>query len=190
MFVALRRGTSTAVLTGLCTVGVGALVVAGTAAGFSGEREVEAHETIGDIADHGECGDEETHADEKASQNVAAKSSVAAELTFDGSDLVIDAQGQDAAYDTLTLPRSNPNNILFHNDSDHEARLVIDLHPAEDADGEPTGPERICTTLVEEGGTQFLTVVFDRPSFVLAADDLGYAFTVPGSDAVVEVIVP
>lgn len=190
IFIAARRSTSAAVVTGMCSIAVGALVVAGTAAGFSGEREIEPHETPGDMAQHGQCGPEHTHADDRASQKVAAKSSVAAELTFDGAALVINADGQGPAYDTLTLPRSNPNNILFHNEADHDARLVVDLHPAEGPDGEPTGPEQVCTTLVEPGGTQFLTVVFDRPSFVLAADDASYMFTVPGTDAAIEVVVP
>ena len=189
VFIALRRATSTVVVTGLCSVGLIALIASGAAYGFSGEREIEEHETTADLADHDECGPEETHADERGSQNVAAKSSVAAELVFDGSALEIDATGQDDAYDTLTLPRSNPNNVLFHNDSDHEARLVIDLFPAENTDGELVGPERICTTLVEDGGTQFLTVEFDRSSYALPDGDV-YAFTVAGTDAMVEVVVP
>jgi hypothetical protein len=41
--------------------------------------------------------------------------------------------------------------------------------------------------LVEEGGQQLLTVVFERPSY--AVED-GYAFTVPGTDASLEVVVP
>lgn len=189
VFVALRRGTSGVVITSMCSIAVIALVAGGAAYGFSGERDIHEHETTGDLAEHDECGPEETHADDGASQTVAAKSSVAAELAFDGADLEIEASGQNDAYDTLTLPRSNPNNVLFHNDSDHEARLVIDLFPAEDADGEPIGPERVCTTLVEEGGTQFVTVVFDRPSYALADGDV-YAFTVAGTDASVEVVVP
>jgi hypothetical protein len=188
-FVAMRRGVSAAAVTGLCSVGVVALVAGGAAYGFAGEREIEEHETTADIAEHDECGAEETHADDRASQTVAAKSNVTAELLFDGSALEINAAGQDASYDTLTLPRSNPNNILFRNDSDHEARLVIDLFPAEDEDGEPVGPQRLCTALVEEGGTQFLTVEIDRPSYALA-DGETYAFIVAGTDAAVEVVVP
>jgi len=189
VFFALRRGTPAVVVTSVCSVALIALIVGGAAYGFSGEREIEEHETTGDLAELDECGAEDTHADDGASQSVAAKSSVSAELIFDGSGLEIDAAGQDDAYDTLTLPRSNPNNVLFHNESDQEVRLVIDLFPAEDADGAPIGPERLCTALVEDGGTQFLTVEFDRPSYALPDGD-AYAFTVPGSDASVEVVVP
>jgi hypothetical protein len=64
---------------------------------------------------------------------------------------------------------------------------VIEMHPRLDDDGNPIGPERICTTLVEEGGTAFLTLKFSRPSYAV---DGGYAFTVPGSDATLPVVVP
>ena len=53
---------------------------------------------------------------------------------------------------SLTLPRSNPSNVMFRNESGEHARLVIELHPAVDADGVPLGPERLCTALVEDGG--------------------------------------
>ena len=59
------------------------------------------------------------------------------------------------------------------------------MHPLDDAAED--APERICTSLVEEGGTQLLTVEFSTPSIAL---EEGYAFTVPGSDAEVEVVVP
>ena len=52
-----------------------------------------------------------------------------------------------------------------------------------------TGPERICTALTKEGGVQFLTLEFAQPSFAVNDGD-GYAFTVPGSDATLEVVVP
>ena len=121
---------------------------------------------------------------------MAAKSNVSAELTYTGGAIEIDVPGFDGDYDDLTLVRSNPHNILFRNTSDTDARLVIDLHPEEGPDGEPLGPERICTTLVEPDGVQFLTIEFDRPSFALEAEGTGYAFVVPGVEASVEVIVP
>ena len=81
--------------------------------------------------------------------------------------------------------------MLFRNESDEHARLVIELHPETDADGVPLGPERICTSLVEEGGVQLLTVEFDRPSFAVEAEiGEGYAFTVAGSDVELGVVVP
>ncbi len=64
---------------------------------------------------------------------------------------------------------------------------MLDLHPELDDEGEPVGPEQICTTLVEPGAAQLLTVELDRPSFAV---EEGFAFTVAGTDAELEVVVP
>jgi hypothetical protein len=188
--VGLKRGASRTTLTGTFGLGLVALVAGGTIAGVNGEREIEQHHTTAFIAERGECGSEETEADEHASQTVAGKSNVAAEVVYDGSALTFEYPGFVPGVDDagpLTLPRSNPNNVMFRNESDGEARLVIDMHPRLGDDGNPTGPERICTALVEEGGVQFLTLVFDLPSFAV---EEGYAFAVPGSDATLDVVVP
>jgi hypothetical protein len=181
------RPVSKPMATGAFSVAVVALVAAGAIFGLNGERDIEEHHTTGYIAEENECGTQETEADEKASQTVASKSAVAAELTFADEHLTAELPGFDGEYEEITLPRSNPSNVLFHNDTDEEARLVIELHPDVDSDGVPTGPERLCTALVEPGGTQLLTVLLPRPSLAL---DEGYAFTVAGSDAEVGVVVP
>jgi hypothetical protein len=186
---AMKRGLSTPVITGVFSIGAIALIAGGAVAGLNGEREVHVHETTADLAEEDLCGAEETEADERASQNVAAKSNPAAILVFDGSSLAAEIPGFDAELDTLTIQRSNPSNILFRNEGDGEARLVLDLHPAVDEDGVETGAKQLCTTLVEEGGLQLLTVEIDRPSYALDDGDV-YMFTVPGSDASVEVVVP
>jgi hypothetical protein len=187
---ALRRGTSKTALTGVLSVGAIALIAGGAFAGINGERETHEHETTGTLAEEDQCGVEETEADENASQTVAAKSNVAAELIYDGSELEADVPGFDGDFETLQLPRSTPTNVLFRNESDGEARLVLELHPAEDANGVVAGPERVCTALVEEGGVQLITFEFDRPSFALEADGVAYEFTVAGSDATLGVVVP
>ena len=61
------------------------------------------------------------------------------------------------------------------------------MHPSVDQDGVALGPERLCTALVDEGGVQLLTVYFQNPSFAVEG---GYEFTVPGTDASLEVTVP
>lgn len=185
--VGFKRNVSKATMTGAFSIAAIVLVAGGAIAGLNGERETHPHETPGDLAAANECGTEETEADEKASQTVASKSNVAAEITYDGAELTADVPGFDGNFDQLTLTRSNPNNIMFHNESDEEARLVIELQPEVDDSGVPSGPERLCTTLVEPGGTQFLTVVIQRPSFAV---DEPFAFTVAGSDATLEVVVP
>jgi hypothetical protein len=185
--VGLKRGASRTALTGTFGLAAVALVAGGAIAGLSGERETHPHHTPGDIAEDDECGPEETEVDENASQNVASKSNVAAEVTFDGTELTFDLPGYDGNSAALTLPRSNPSNVLFRNESDDPARLVIEMHPRLDDNGVPTGPERLCTPLGEPGSVQFLTLMFARPSY--AVED-GYQFVVPGTDATLEVIVP
>ena len=185
--VGLRRNLSKTTMTGAFSMAAIALVAGGAIAGLSGERETPLHETPGDLAAANECGTEETKADKKTSQTVASKSSVTADIIYDGSSLVAEVQDFTGNYDQLTLPRSNPNNVLFRNRSDGDARLVIELQPAVDDNGVPLGPERVCTALVKPGGVHFLTVIFQRPSFAV---DEPFAFTVAGSDARLEVVVP
>lgn len=185
-FIGLRRGISKTSMTGAFSLAAIALIGAGAIFGLNGEREIEEHHSTAYIAEEDECGTEETEADEKASQTVANKSNVAAEVTYDGSALTADVPGYDGEFDALTLPRSNPSNLIFINESDEPARLVIEMHP-EEIDGELSGPERICTALVEADGMQLITVEFDRPSIAL---EEGYEFTVAGSGVALEVVVP
>jgi hypothetical protein len=188
--VGLKRGASKSALTGTFGLAAVALVAGGTVAGLNGEREIEEHHTTSYLAERGECGAEETEADSHASQTVAGKSNVAAEVVFDGTALAYEYPGFVPGLEgdnALTLPRSNPSNVMFRNESDGDARLVIDMHPRVDDQGNPTGPERICSALVEEDGVQFLTLEFDLPSFAVEG---GYVFTVPGSDATLDVVVP
>ncbi|MFZ9015408.1 MAG: hypothetical protein ACO225_01240 [Ilumatobacteraceae bacterium] len=184
--IGARRRISAATMTGAFSIAAVVLVAGGTVAGLNGERKTHVHETPGDLAAANECGTEETEADEKSSQTVASKSNVAADVTFDGTSLTADAPGFAVGAERITLPRSNPNHVLFHNESDEEARLVIELQPQLD-DGVPLGPERVCTALVEPGGSQFLTAIFTRPTFAV---DEPFAFRIAGSDAALEVVVP
>jgi hypothetical protein len=186
-FIGIRPNLSKTTMTGALSVVLVALIGAGAFAGLNGERPIEEHVTTGDLAEENDCTATETEADHKASQTVAAKSSVGAEIIFENDELVADLPGFDGDFDSLTLVRSNPTNVLFHNESAEHARLVLDLHPDVDGDGNPLGPERVCTALVEPGGTQLLTIRMERPS--IAVPD-GFAFTVAGTDAELKVIVP
>ena len=185
--VSIKRGVSRTTMTGAFSVVLVALIVGGTIAGLNGERDIHPHHTTGDLAEENECSTEETEADEKASQTVAAKSNLAAEVIYENGELRADVPGFDGDFDALTLPRSNPANVLFRNESGEHARLVIDLHPEIDDNGVALSAERLCTALVDSGGAQLLTVVIGRPSFAV---EEGFAFTVAGSDAELEVIVP
>jgi hypothetical protein len=188
--VGFKRNVSRMALGGTFGLATLALVAGGTITGLNGEREIEVHHTTAYYAERGECGAEEISADEHASQTVAGKSNVAAEVIYDGTTLRWVSPGFVEGLESarpLTLPRSNPNNVMFRNESGEEARLVINMNPRVDDDGNLTGPERICTSLVKENGVQFLTLVFGLPSFAV---DEPYAFSVPGSDAALEVVVP
>lgn len=189
---AYRPGLKSRAAVGAIAVGVLALVAGGAAAGLDGERDIHPHETTEGLTEEGEdicLSPEEFEADEKASQSVAASANVAAEITLtESGTLDFDVVGPVTSPDALTLPRSNPNNVIFINDSDEERRLSVDLTvpPAEAVEDE--GPLLKCTTLVEPGGRQNITLTIGAPSF--AAPD-GYSFFVPGVESArLELIVP
>ena len=92
---------------------------------------------------------------------------------------------------TVNLPRSSPNNVLFINDSDEDRRLSADmgtiLVAGEDGD-EVEEPDQACTTLVEPGGEQLITLNIAEPSFAFPD---GFRFFVPGVEtAVLGLVVP
>lgn len=181
----VRRKLSTGTLAGLCSIAVLAIVASGAAYGLSGERDTHHHETTGAIAEDGDCGADETEADEDSSQTVSAKANVAATITLTADErLTYDVPGFDGGTATLNLPRSNANNVLFRNESDEHRRLSIDTAGA----AEVADKRVVCTALVKGGGVQILTVRFAKPGF---AAENGYQFTVPGVDeAVLPVVVP
>ncbi len=191
--IAYRPGLKSRAAVGVMAVAVLALVAGGAAAGLDGEREIEQHETTEGLTEEGVeicLSTEAFEADENASQSVAASANVAAEITLtDAGVFDLDVVGPLAdGTDVVTLPRSNPNNVIFINESDEERRLSVDLTvpPADAAEDE--GPLLKCTTLVEPGGRQNITLTIGAPSF--AAPD-GYFFFVPGVESArLELIVP
>ncbi|HET9666974.1 MAG TPA: hypothetical protein VFP09_09470 [Desertimonas sp.] len=185
--VAFRRNLDTKVVGGIAVVALIALAAGGFAAALSGERELHPHETMEDVAAAGECGVEETEADENASQSVSAKASLFAEILLDNDgQLVATDLGLPGETTTLTFQRTNPTNVLFINESDEERRLVLEYAVASDGDP-PSVAAQQCTALVDEDGSQFLTFSIDLPSEVYGP----FRFVVPGvEDQAIEVIVP
>jgi len=194
--VARRPSLRSGAITALCTVGAVGLVAGGVATGLEGERDIEKHETTGALAEEQECmSEEETHADENASQSVAATANVHAIVTLNDDGVLlasVPSVGDDL--EMVTFVRSNPTNVLFRNETDHDRRLTLDLgeEPAVDENGEAiegeTEPHQLCTALVEEGGEQMLTIRVTTPSHQSATP---YRFVVPGVDGQsVEVVVP
>ena len=178
-------------------IGVGALglIAGGAAAGLSGERDIHPHETTTGLAQEGVeiCeSPEEFEADEKAAQSVAATAAVAATITLDDSgELTYELNGPvPEGTEGITLPRSNPNNIVFRNQSSEPRRLSMSLGTEEvEEDGETVEiPYLRCTALTDDGGTQSLNVTIALPS-VTAPD--GYYFFVPGVESArLDLLVP
>ena len=194
--VAFRPQIPNAAMSGVAAIAVVGLVAGGAAAALSGERDIEEHHTTADAAAEGECATaEELHSDENASQNVAAKANILAQITLreDGT-LVARALGLEESTQ-LFVQRSNVTNVRFRNETEEERRLVLNLgeraavdEATEETIPDETVPVQHCTALVEEGGSQFMTFTIPGPS---SAADSPYTFTVPGVDGqAIEVIVP
>jgi hypothetical protein len=192
--VAYRPGLRAGAIATVCTLAALALVAGGVAAAIDGERELEAHATTGSLAASEACDNAgETEADEHASRALAAKSNLAATLTLtEAGTLEVAMVGFPGATEA-TLSRSTPSNVIFKNESSEEHRLVLDLgeRPQLDENGSPipdtSRAYQLCTQLVGEGGTQFMTVTVDKPSAAAGP----YRFFVPGVEgAEVAVVVP
>lgn len=199
-FLLAYRPTITAsarsAVAGVALVG---LVAGGVAAALAGERQIHPHETTSDLAADGGCASaDETEVDHNASQTVAAKANITAEVILtEGGTLVVRAEGL-AESDRLDVTRSTPTNIRFRNESDEERRLTLtQSDPSAEADvatpsteaasEDEAGPLELCTTLVEHGGSQFLT--FELPQSTSGVNE--YLLTVPGVDtASADVFVP
>jgi hypothetical protein len=194
--IAFRPQIPNGAVSGVAAIAVIGLVAGGAAAALSGERDIEEHHTTADAAAEGECATaEELHSDEHASQNVAAKANILAEVTLKGDGtLVVHALGITGESTQLFVARSNVANVRFSNETDEDRRLVLNLgernavdEATEETIPDETVPIQHCTALVEEGGSQFMT--FRIPASSTA--DNPYTFTVPGVDGqAIEVIVP
>jgi hypothetical protein len=189
-FLAYRPGLKSRAAFGAIAVGVLALLAGGAAAGLDGERDIHEHETTEGLTKEGSdicLSTEEFEADEKASQSVAARAAVAATITLtEDGQLTYEVNGP-AGSPVLTLPRSNPNNVLFVNKSDEDRRLSLDLDVLVNDEGEEV-PYVVCTTLVVPDGEQNKTITIGAPS-ILAPD--GYYFFVPGVESArLELVVP
>ncbi|NND73981.1 MAG: hypothetical protein HKN44_03155 [Ilumatobacter sp.] len=208
-YFAFRPSVTSGAIGGALAVFAIAVVAGGVAAGVDGQRDIHVHETTADLALEGHCDSpDEFEPDEKASQTVAAKSSLAAEVILtESGELEFDVPGPiESGGLGLTLPRANPNNILFRNESGEHRRLTVDLGPlsedeiaeleeaaAEDSHGEEahvSERRQICTTLIEEGSVQLLTLIIAEPSLPYDDDPEAYRFFVPGTDAELNLVVP
>jgi hypothetical protein len=192
--VAFRPGIRSGAIGGLLAIASVAIIASGVVAAVDGQREIHEHETVEELSEDGICDSpDEFEADENASQTVSDTANATATVVLGSDDrLSFTVPGQTPMVQTqMTLNRSNPSNIIFQNESEHERRLTLDLgtETVEGEDGEEeVVPNQSCTTLVEEGGEQLLTVSIPVPSSAVPG---GYRFFVPGVEgAELEVVVP
>lgn len=147
-----------------------------------------------------ESPEEFPEADEDVSQTVGLKSNATEIILRADGTLAYDLPGPvpDSEF-ALTLQRSNPTNIIFRNEFDDHVRLSLDLgtttlesESEDESDAEPAATRnQICTTLIEQGGAQLMTVEVDQPSIAFTDEANpngptgapGYWFFVPGVDS-------
>ena len=172
--VAFRPTLRTGAVGVVCVVAALGLVTGGVSAALEGERELEPHETTGQLAEDGECDTpEETEADEHASQNVAAKANLTAEVTL-----------QRRRHARRPQPRrrrrpadrrrhaGEPDECAVHQRERARSAASSSTSARGPSVDEATGdtipdtevPAQICTQLVEEGGSQLLTFSIPTPS--------------------------
>jgi hypothetical protein len=187
---ASKASLRTSVIAGVCTIATLGLVGTGVVMAVDGERAVEEFPTV--TLEPSVCkSNDKTYSDKKGSQGVGAKSNVAATIIFNQDQQLYAQQIGIGEYTrSITLPRSNPNYIMFRNLSDEAVRLTANLGEfTTNVNGtDVTEAPVTCTTLVEPGGRQFLTITYAKSSI---ASEAPYTFEVPGVEgASVEVVVP
>lgn len=189
--IAVRRDTSRRLVGAVVSVVLVALAGAGVATALDGEREqlVEAAEE--DHFAHRGCSEEKEYSDKKASRSVAAKSNILATVTLRDGQLIAEVSGYSEPQSELYIQRANPSTILFVNETDEARRMVLSYGKVVEDLGGGVEKETLlqsCTSKVEKGGQQSVTVRIPQPSF---ASDEPFSITVPGvSSARLGVVVP
>jgi hypothetical protein len=181
---AYSPGLKKSVAVGICTITALGLVSTGAVMAIDGQRDIEKHEIIADDSQQVCATNEESEADDNGSQSVAAKASATAIVTLDDGALSAHEMGRTLAVTTITLARANPSNILFKNLDDQTVRLTAHLGEFTTEVNGTSIVERplTCTTLVEPGGSQQMTLRIPRSSTALPKD-VSYSLSVPGLES-------
>lgn len=181
------RGRFTAAVV---TVGTVALLAAGVASAFAGEREelTKAEKEDHFAAEHRECGPEKSkYWDKHANNTVSLRSAVIATVVVENGKFHAEAIGlKDKVY-SISVPRSNPVALMFRNRDEKEYRLVVNLGTHEVAETGIKEAKQDCTQLTGKNQEQILLLNIATP-----APDPGepYTLTVPGLEGEIKVIVP
>jgi hypothetical protein len=190
MFAA-KRGVSKGTAAGIVAVGALALVGVGVASAVSGQRPIEPHPELTTAVCLGNATVAQIEEiDNKASQDVAAKSNVISnvELTDDGRLVAFNLGTADTEYHEITVPRSTTVHVLFTNKTEESRRLTVHLGTFPAADGSPGSEQADCTTALHQDGTAFLTFKLAKSQ---AASSTPYRLTVPGVDGQeIKLVVP
>ena len=189
--LAFRRNVSRRIVGAVCGVVLVALAGAGVATALDGEREQLTEAAEEDHFAHRGCTEEKEYSDKKASRSVAAKSNVLATVTLRDGQLVAEVAGYPEPQTELYIQRANASTIVFVNETDEPRRMVLSYGKVVEDLGDGVEKETLleaCTSKVEKGGQQSVTVVIPQPSF---ASDEPFEITVPGvSSARLSVVVP
>jgi hypothetical protein len=182
----VRPNLKRSLVTGICVFGALGLVSSGIAGMGSGLREDLAKAAEEDHYSHRECGPEKSeHGDKLPLESVSAKSSVIATIEYVDGKLIGMVQGIEGNQETLTIPRSNPSNLLFRNKTEGEFRLVAHLGERAVTEGVVEKIE-VCTQLISAGAEQLLTLTIPKP-----AADKPYTLEIAGVEGQsIEVVVP
>ena len=183
----VRPGLKRGLVTGICIFGAVGIVAAGIAGAGVGIREDLVHAKEEGHYMHQECGAEKSkYFDKIPLEGVSATSSVDTHIDLIDGKLVASVQGIAGNQETITIPRSNPTNIVFRNKTDGEYRLVASLGSKVVTDGVREDVVQ-CTQLIEQGFEQLLILNIPKP----AEAGKPFTLTVPGlAGQSIEVIVP
>lgn len=189
--IAVRRHASPRVIGAMSAVVLVILAGTGVATALDGEREQLVEAAAEDHFAHRGCTEEKEYSDKKASRSVGAKSNVLATVTLRDGQLIAEVNGYPEPQAELYIQRANPSTILFVNDTDEARRMVVSYGKVVEDLGGGVEKETLlqsCTSKVEKGGQQTVTVTIPRPSF---ASDEPFSITVPGVEtARLNVVVP
>jgi hypothetical protein len=183
---ALRPGLKRSIVAGLCTLATLGIVAGGVASAGIGlradlvEAATEGHYT------HRECGPERSkYFDKLEMRTLSLRSNVIATVELRDGKLTARAYGIQSPTQSITIPRSNPVNVIFRNFDAGEYRLVAS--PGKAVPDATEKPEELCTQLIPEGAEQSLTLTYAKPSI----DRGPYSLFVAGlSGQSIEVVVP
>ena len=194
---AMRPTLKKGAVIGVCAIGALGLISTGAAMAIGGQRTIHDYPTTADD-DSAAClrsyaevqaNPEYQEIEHRASQHVAAKSNPTARIVLENGKLTVLITGAPPG-DELTVARGNTVNLLFTNDDAEPARLTVyagtDVQTVNDI--EVKTPRLACTTLVDKGREQMLTVHFPKSSEAATAGD-PYRLMVPGDAAAVATVV-